>query len=498
LIRRWFARNIFGAMVGAVLDDRYRILRKLGEGAMGDVYLAEHLELGRRDAIKLLKADLAAEPDFIARFRREARAANRVRHPNIVGVHDFARLTDGSLILVMEYIEGVSLETLLQTEGALPAERTTSILIQLTDAMAHAHAAGVIHRDLKPANLLLTQSPDGREVLKVLDFGIAKIVAADYVTLAQTSEGEIFGTPLYMSPEQCSGRALDARSDLYSIGCVAFEMLTGEPPFVAANAVRIMTAHTFEPPRRPSECRPSAHIAAAFDALVLRCMEKDPAKRFPDAAALLRALRDLERLAPTAEALEVIDVSDPTTIDLPGSGARAAARANFGGLATTTSSRALALLLEVITLERDQVTPELIGAVEATVHLHEEQAQRRFEAAASARAIDEVNQRARDEQAQLLFALSELRCDQDAWQIGSAEKDALQARLSSVTQARDAELERLGEAQLGLTAGVADVEERFAVARRKLIAALRAQQNAAPALVAEPLRLLETVVAVST
>ncbi|MBI5481290.1 MAG: serine/threonine protein kinase, partial [Deltaproteobacteria bacterium] len=191
-------------MIGTVLDGRYRILKKLGEGGMGEVYLAEHRALGRQEALKILQAELATEREFVSRFRREARATNRVQHPNIIGVYDFGQVPDGRFYLTMEYAEGERLDALLRRVGPLPVSRALGILVQLADAVGHAHGAGVVHRDLKPENMILVEHRGRPDVLKVLDFGIAKIVAPDAPEdddppessrTALTNAGTVVGTP---------------------------------------------------------------------------------------------------------------------------------------------------------------------------------------------------------------------------------------------------------------------------------------------------------------
>jgi serine/threonine-protein kinase len=277
-------------MIGTVLDGRYRILKKLGEGGMGEVYLVEHRALGRQEALKILQASLADQREFVSRFRREARATNRVQHPNIIGVYDFGQLPDGRFYLTMEYAEGERLDALLRRVGPLPVSRALGILIQLADAVGHAHGAGVVHRDLKPENMILVEHRGRADVLKVLDFGIAKIVAPDHAeSMMLTRKGQMFGTPLYMAPEQAAGVGTDPRSDLYAVGCVAFELLVGEPPF-RGRLVELILAHKTKIPEPPSKRRPEGAIPPALDAVVLRCLEKEPNRRFQTAAELCVAL----------------------------------------------------------------------------------------------------------------------------------------------------------------------------------------------------------------
>ncbi|MBI5479914.1 MAG: serine/threonine protein kinase [Deltaproteobacteria bacterium] len=280
-------------MIGTVLDGRYRILQKLGAGGMGEVYLAEHLGLGRKEALKILQASLASEREFVSRFRREARATNRVQHPNIIGVYDFGQLPDGRFYLTMEYAHGERLDALLRRLGTLPVSRTLGILVQLGEAVQHAHGAGVVHRDLKPENMILVEVRGRADFLKVLDFGIAKIVAPDHAeSMLLTRKGQMFGTPLYMAPEQAAGLGADPRSDLYSIGCIAFELLVGEPPFLG-RLVELILAHKTKAPERPSTRRPEGAIPPELDAIVLRCLAKDLNQRFQTAGELLAALQQV-------------------------------------------------------------------------------------------------------------------------------------------------------------------------------------------------------------
>ncbi|MBI5479550.1 MAG: protein kinase [Deltaproteobacteria bacterium] len=277
-------------MIGTVLDGRYRILKKLGEGGMGEVYLAEHVNLGRKEALKILQPELASDREFVSRFRREARATNRVQHPSIISVYDFGQLPDGRFYLTTEFAEGERVDSVLRRVGAFPVPRALGILAQLADAVSHAHAAGVIHRDLKPENMILVEHRGRADVLKVLDFGIAKIVAPDHAESVQlTRKGQMFGTPVYMPPEQAAGVGVDGRSDIYAIGVIAFELLVGEPPF-RGRLMELLRAHATQTPDRPSARRPEAAIPPALDAIVLRCLEKKQDQRYQTAAELLAAL----------------------------------------------------------------------------------------------------------------------------------------------------------------------------------------------------------------
>ena len=203
-------------MTGTTLHDRWRILAELGRGGMGEVFLAEHIKLGRKEALKVLMPSLAADTQFVARFRREARAVNRLRHPNIIAIYDFGQLPDGRFYLAMEYAHGQSVQKLLKRDDHFDVPRALSVLGQLAYAVHHAHSRGVLHRDLKPDNLILVGDD---ETLKVLDFGIAKIVSMDAPESVALSTGDmVWGSPRYMSPERVRGVGKDPRSDIYSIG----------------------------------------------------------------------------------------------------------------------------------------------------------------------------------------------------------------------------------------------------------------------------------------
>ncbi|MGE0549279.1 MAG: serine/threonine-protein kinase [Kofleriaceae bacterium] len=273
-------------MIGSELDGRYRVVAYLGAGGMGEVYLAEHIQLGRQEALKILRPELAWSPELVARLRREARAINRLHHPNIVSLYDFGRLPDGRYYLSMELADGEGLQSVLTREAPMAIPRVIEILLQLCEALEHAHDRGVIHRDLKPANLIVTEYR-GNMVLKVLDFGLAKIVDPQLQESHHTPAGSIYGTPAYMAPERFLGPGHDARTDIYSLGCIAFEMLTGSVPF-AGWLTALSNAHINHPPPKPSTIKPTSGITDDLDALVLHCLEKNPARR-PQSARHVRA-----------------------------------------------------------------------------------------------------------------------------------------------------------------------------------------------------------------
>ena len=274
-------------MIGTILHDRWRILAELGKGGMGEVWLAEHLELKRKEAIKILMPGLAGDPQFVSRFRREARAVNRLRHPNIIAVYDFGQLPDGRFYLSMEYADGESVYRLVKRDDHFEVPRALHVLGQLAYAVHHAHSRGVVHRDLKPDNLILV-GPD--ETLKVLDFGVAKIVASDHnESMALSSNNLVWGSPRYMAPERVRGVGDDPRSDIYALGCIAFELLIGSAPFTGTSD-DVIKAHLKTTPDAPSTWRPSLGIPPELDAVILKCLEKKPDKRFQTAADLFAAI----------------------------------------------------------------------------------------------------------------------------------------------------------------------------------------------------------------
>lgn len=269
---------------------KYELKEKLGSGGMSIVYKAHDLALDRFVALKLLLPQAGDRPIDSMRFQQEAKAASRLEHPNIVKVHDFNVTEDGAPYLVMSYLDGISLSDLIKREGGLEPGRWLSIMIQACDALSCAHENNVVHRDIKPSNFVLCQEK-GNEVLKLVDFGIAKIETNDDQSLTKT--GEVFGSPLYMSPEQCAGSKVDSRSDVYSLGCVMYEALAGKPPHSGENALATIVKHLQEMPAPLSSiCRKIPQIES-IDKIVLKCLEKKPEDRYPDTLSLRK---ELERL----------------------------------------------------------------------------------------------------------------------------------------------------------------------------------------------------------
>ena len=271
-------------LVGQVIADRYHIIKKLGEGGMGAVYLGEHVKMGRKSAIKVMNPGMAADPDAISRFNREASNASRISHPNVCQIYDFGETTDGLIYLAMEFIEGSALTGIIEKEGALPPTRAGRILRQAADALAAAHDLGIVHRDLKPDNIMIVQARDGSDIVKVVDFGIAKAVAGDEAGQKVTKTGLVVGTPEYMSPEQLSGDKLDGRSDIYSLALVFYRMLTGVLPFQADSAQETMIKRLTDEPMPLQVARPDIVFPAALQAVLDKALARLPAERYGSAA----------------------------------------------------------------------------------------------------------------------------------------------------------------------------------------------------------------------
>jgi tRNA A-37 threonylcarbamoyl transferase component Bud32/cytochrome c-type biogenesis protein CcmH/NrfG len=283
--------------VGRIVGERYRLLGQIGQGGMGLIYRAEHTLMKKTVAIKLLHGELGQLGDAVKRFEREAQSASRLNHPNIIAVTDFGRAATGEFYLVMEYVAGISLADALLGEPnrRMSLARALPIVRQMLSALAHAHAQGVVHRDLKPANIMLARSPSGDvDVVKILDFGIAKIMQATGEEGGFTQNAMVFGTPSYMSPEQATAQDVDARADLYSCGVMLFELLTGRKPFVASDVARILAMQVTARPPRFAEVATDLRLPAAVEDVVLRALEKDRDARFQTADEFRAALESLE------------------------------------------------------------------------------------------------------------------------------------------------------------------------------------------------------------
>lgn len=271
--------------IGCTIDGRYQVETILGEGGMGVVYRCTHSIIGKKVAMKVLRADLARNEEVTERFLNEAKSASSIGSPHIIDISDFGRLPDNSTYFVMEYLEGQTLANVVDRQGPVPIERLVHIAEQLADGLYAAHEAGIIHRDLKPDNIFLVPR-DGRDFVKILDFGIAKAATTEGKL---TQAGQVFGTPHYMSPEQAAGTPIDHRADIYSLGVILYEMASGRLPFDAENFMGILTQHMYKAPAPISSLVPPPQdVPAGLEAIILKCLSKIPDQRY----ATMRELGD--------------------------------------------------------------------------------------------------------------------------------------------------------------------------------------------------------------
>ncbi|MET0339578.1 MAG: serine/threonine-protein kinase, partial [Polyangiales bacterium] len=302
-------------LVGSLLAERYRVLGRIGEGGMGKVYEAQHVVLDKPVALKVLREDFSHRPEVVARFRQEARAASRIGHPHIVDVSDFGVTQAGAHFFVMELLVGHDLAVELEREGTLPTRRALQIVLQCAEALAAAHAKGIVHRDVKPENLFLVEHESGGDYVKLVDFGIAKILDAELASstgkVAErklTQTGVVFGTPEYMAPELALGQSADHRVDAYALGVILFELIAGRPPFLGDTFMGVLAQHAGDPIPTLAEVNPSCFAPPALEALVVRALAKKPDDRHPSMAAFAE---EVARLLETLTA-------DPPRAALPG------------------------------------------------------------------------------------------------------------------------------------------------------------------------------------
>ncbi len=500
----------------ADLGARYEVLDLLGEGAMGQVYKARHCELDRIEAIKVLKPQVAMDKRFIARFRREARATNRLQHPNIVAMYDFGRLPDGRFYLSMEYADGQPLSRVVREAVTLPFRRALRISMQLAAAVEHAHSRGVVHRDLKPANLILVQHRGQEDVLKVLDFGVSKIISPDYnESIMVSQDGIVFGTPLYMAPEQFYKQPNDPRSDIYAIGCIAFELVAGRPPFTG-KIPDVVRAHLERLPPAIRELAPGADSPVEFDDVLARCMAKEPEDRFQTSGDLLRALVMLE---PTGLGDHIVE-GDSTLVPEVGRGEFAGG----GGEANSVTTQQLPdnVIRDIMSesgpsepgnsrvLSSEQEQEEALRELAECLLDHSASDARLTLAIADLRAIEyelercdiemrelkareaSIEQAAREREGMLRFAIGELRFDRD--QGGSRRRSdldfqirELKARLAETVRQSQVELAHIDDQSIAAVARRHDIEEkrrgvcaRLEILVEEIIPAFDADLNVAP------------------
>ena len=277
-------------LISQLVADRYRVIRKLGEGGMGSVYLAEHVVIEKKFALKVLAPELARRADLVARFLQEARSASRIGHENVIDIMDFGQSPDGLVYIAMEFLDGKDLGEIVRTQEAMEWHDARDIVLQICRALRAAHEKGIVHRDMKPENIFLIQREGQPHFVKILDFGIAKVMGLDPNGPRLTRTGMIFGTPEYMAPEQAEGKDTDHRADIYAVGCIIYHLITGQTPFVAESFMTMLTKHLMEDPVPPSVRRPDLPITVEMDGLVLKALEKDREKRWQSMAELIEAV----------------------------------------------------------------------------------------------------------------------------------------------------------------------------------------------------------------
>ncbi|MBS1952971.1 MAG: serine/threonine protein kinase [Cyanobacteria bacterium SZAS-4] len=266
-------------LLGTTLAGNYEIQEVIGHGGMGVVYKARHALMDRIVAIKMLQAQLISDSMSVKRFQQESQSASRISHPNVITVYDFGISPSGQPFIVMDYLQGISLADVIKDEGQIGVERSIKILAQACDALDHAHKMGVLHRDVKPTNFVLINYDEEKDFVKVVDFGVAKLMNATPDGQRLTQAGEVCGSPVYMSPEQCTGAELDQRSDIYSMGIVVYETLTGKLPILGKTMVDTMSKHISEMPPTFQQARPDLYIPERLEQVVFKALAKDPNDR---------------------------------------------------------------------------------------------------------------------------------------------------------------------------------------------------------------------------
>jgi tRNA A-37 threonylcarbamoyl transferase component Bud32 len=296
------------ALVGTVIDGRYRVERMIGEGGMGLVFLVTHTAIGKKLALKILRADMAKDPEVVQRFIQEAQSATSIGHENIVDISDFGKLPDGAVYFVMEYLDGEPLTKLIERGGSFPARDALAVVRQIASALGAAHALGIVHRDLKPDNVYVLRRGEGVPFVKVLDFGIAKVAGS---SSKLTRTGMIFGTPHYMSPEQAGGQTVDARTDVYALGVIMYELFTGHVPFDGEGFMNILTKQMFEPP--PPFSTYARRNLGLLEEITMKALRKAPNERY---ASMAEFTKDLERITLTGTLADAVLSGDGSLADV--------------------------------------------------------------------------------------------------------------------------------------------------------------------------------------
>ncbi len=304
------------AYIGELLYGRYRIVSLIAKGGMGEVYKARNESIDKLVAVKVLSEQLAKKKESLYRFMREISSVAALKHPNLISVSDIGLLDNGCPYYVMEFVEGKSLAEILASDGPLDVDRTKAIFMQLSGALAAAHERGFIHRDIKPSNILVAADSENRDEIKLVDFGITKRGSETEDAQRLTSKGTVFGSPLYMSPEQCEGKATDARTDVYSACCTMYECLKGSPPFRGDTPLKTMTMHKME---APAALNLSGSEGGALEAVIMKGLAKDPEDRFHDAKEMLDSLISGLPAAKNENQNSAEDIATPAETHAPSS-----------------------------------------------------------------------------------------------------------------------------------------------------------------------------------
>ncbi|HEX6240483.1 MAG TPA: serine/threonine-protein kinase [Polyangiales bacterium] len=331
--------NASASYIGKEIAGQFRVVQRIGSGGMGAVYKAEQPDMNRFVAVKILHPKYVSRPDLVSRFRREARAMSHLSHPNTARVFMYGQLEDGACYIVMEYLEGKNLAQVTRAEGMLQPGRAVNIMVQVCGALEEAHRQGMVHRDLKPENIFLTTQGGIADFPKVLDFGLAKVTQREMRpgSLILTQEGMVFGTPEFMSPEQARGQQLDARSDIYSLGCILYEMLTGKLPFDASQPMDYLALQIRGTPIPLGKRIPGLSFPPGLEDVVMKTIAKEPDDRYPSAAEFALALRSCLPGAVREDAIRSVPPSEDSqrfNVEAPRDGGREASARPISGSGT--------------------------------------------------------------------------------------------------------------------------------------------------------------------